>query len=192
MISAAFALAWAMWGASGLSSGAAITIRIVAVVAGLALIARAAQLRRGVPPATSEASIFSSPAYRRIVAVEIIALFSGAAALSAIGQTAYTIAWFALVVGVHFLSFGRAFWTGFYIIGMGLIAGALAGAITGLAGGSAAEIRTVTGLSAAADLFLASAWTVLRVRPTTTAHAGETRSRSEHHQDARADERPAV
>jgi hypothetical protein len=43
------------------------------------------------------------------------------------------------------LSFGRAFWAGFYLIGIVLIGGALADAITGLAGGSAADIRAVTG-----------------------------------------------
>ena len=160
IVSAAFALGWAMWGASGLSSGAAAVTRIVAVLAGLALIGRAAVLRRSSPRATHEDSMFSSTAYRRIVAVEVIALFGGAAVLSATGETAYTIAWFALIVGAHFLSFGRAFWTGFYVIGIVLIGGALAGTITGLAGGSAAHIRAVTGLTAAADLFLATAWTV--------------------------------
>jgi hypothetical protein len=161
IVSAAFALGWAMWGASGLSSGAAAVIRIVAVLAGLALIGRAAALRRSALRATHENSMFSSTAYRRIVAVEVIALFGGGAVLSATGETAYTIAWFALVVGVHFLSFGRAFWTGFYVIGIVLIGGALAGTITGLVGGSAAAIRAVTGLIAAADLFLASAWGVM-------------------------------
>lgn len=111
-ISAAFALAWAMWGASGLSSEAAAVTRIVAVLAGLALIGRAAVLRRSSPCATRENSMFSSTAYRRIVAVEVIVLFGGGAVLSATGETAYTIAWFALIVGAHFLSFGRAFWTG--------------------------------------------------------------------------------
>ncbi len=105
--------------------------------------------------------MLSSPAYRRIVAVEVIALFGGAAILSATGATAYNIAWFALIVGVHFLFFGRAFWAGFHVIGVVLMVGALAGAVTGLGGGSAAEIRAVTGLTAAADLFAASAWTVL-------------------------------
>jgi hypothetical protein len=95
--------------------------------------------------------------------VEVISLFGGAAVLSADGETAYTISWFALVVGVHFLAFGRVFWAGYHIIGLVLIGGALAGAITGLAGGSAAGIRAVTGLVAAADLFLAAAWTLLRV-----------------------------
>jgi hypothetical protein len=161
IISAAFALAWAMWGASGLSSGAAAVIRIVAVLAGLALIGRAAVLRRSAVRASHEDSMFSSTEYRWIVAVEVIVLFGGGAALGATGETAYTIVWFALIVGVHFLLFGRVFWTGFYVVGIVLIGGALAGAITGLAGGSAAAIRAVTGLIAAADLFLASAWGVL-------------------------------
>ncbi|MGN6872319.1 MAG: hypothetical protein ACTHMY_28350 [Solirubrobacteraceae bacterium] len=161
MASAAFALAWAMWGASGLPSGAAGVIRIVAVVAALSLIARASVLRRRSPSGVGEGSLFSSTAYRWIVAVEVLALFGGGAVLTATGETAYTIAWFALIVGAHFLAFGRVFWAGFYVVGVVMIGGALAGAITGLAGGSAAAIRAVTGLVAAADLFLAAAWTVL-------------------------------
>ena len=161
IISAAFAVAWAMWGASGLSSTAAAVIRIVALLAGLALIGRAMMLRQSSPRAADENSMFASTEYRWIVAVEVIALFGGAVVLGATGETAYTIAWFALIVGAHFLSFGRAFWTGFYVVGMVLIGGAVAGALIGLAGGSAAGIRAVTGLTAATDLFFASAWTVL-------------------------------
>lgn len=165
MISAAFAVAWAMWGASGLASGAATVIRVVAVLAGLTLIGRCIALRGSSPGGTRDGSMFSSRAYRRIVAAEIIALFGGGALLSATGETAYTIAWFALIVGAHFLLFGRAFWTGFYLVGAVLICAALAGALTGLTGGSAADIRAVTGLAAAADLFLAGAWTVLGAGP---------------------------
>ncbi len=166
MISAAFAVAWAMWGASGLSSGAAAVVRVLAVLAGVALIGRAVVLRRSSPRGTRDDSMFFSTAYRRIVAVEVIALFGGAAVLSATGETAYTIAWFALIVGAHFLAFGRTFWPGFYLIGVVLIGGALAGAIIGLGGGSAADIRAVTGLTAAVGLFLAGAWTVLRTDST--------------------------
>lgn len=50
------------------------------------------------------------------------------------GESAYTIAWLALIVGARFLSFGRAFWTGFYVIGIVLIGGAVGGALTGFAG----------------------------------------------------------
>jgi hypothetical protein len=167
MISAAFAVAWAMWGASGLPAGAAVVIRVVGVVTGLALIVRCAVLRRRSRGGTRGESMFFSTEYRRIVVVEVLALFGGGAVLSATGETAYTIAWFALVVGAHFLLFGRAFWIGFYVIGAVLIGGALAGALVGLVGGSAADIRAVTGLTAASGLFLASAWSVLHTGPTT-------------------------
>jgi hypothetical protein len=166
MISAAFALGWAMWGASGLSSGAATVIRIVAVLACLGLTGRLVMLRRTSARSTRDDSMYFSSVYRRVVAVEVVALFGGGAVLSAAGDTAYTIAWFALIVGAHFLWFGRAFWTGFYIIGVGLIAGAVAGGVIGLRGGSAADIRAVTGLTAAVVLSLASASTLLRTNGT--------------------------
>ena len=70
IISAAFAVAWAMWGASGLSCTAAAVIRIVALLAGLALIGRAMMLRRSGPRATDENSMFATTEYRWVVAVE--------------------------------------------------------------------------------------------------------------------------
>jgi hypothetical protein len=69
--------------------------------------------------------------------------------------------WVAVIVGAHFLLFGRAFWAGFYLIGSVLLAGGLVGLVIGLAGGSPADIRIVTGLIAAADLLVASARTVV-------------------------------
>jgi small-conductance mechanosensitive channel len=166
IVSAAFAIAWAMWGASGLPDGAAIATRIAAALAGAVLIGAAAVLRRRVPDMVETESMFASSAYRWIVGVEVVALFGGGAVLNATGRSSYTIAWFALVVGVHFLGFGRAFWSGFHAIGAVLVGAGLAGAVVGLAGGSAAHVRAVTGLIAALDLLLASAWTVRRAAAT--------------------------
>ena len=163
IILAAFALAWTMWGSSRLASDSAAVVRIAAVVTCVVLIGRAAVLRARVRSEGRGNSMFFSTAYRWIVVGEVIALFSGGAILSASGQSTYTILWFALVVGVHFLCFGRVFWTGFYLIGVVLLMAAVAGAVTALAGGSAAQLYAVTGLTAAADLFAASAWTALNI-----------------------------
>ena len=59
----------------------------------------------------------------------------GAAILGATGRRDYVIAWFAIVVGIHFLAFGRLFFSGFYWLGTALIAAGIAGTIVGLAGG---------------------------------------------------------
>ena len=108
--------------------------------------------------------MFSSPSYRRIAIAEVVALFGGAALLGATGRHEYVIAWFATVVGVHFLAFGRLFFAGFYWLGTALIAAGLAGTVVGLAGGGLGGIEVTTGLIAAASLFVAGGSTVARAR----------------------------
>jgi hypothetical protein len=105
--------------------------------------------------------MFSSRGYRLVGALEVIALVAGGALLGATGHSEYTIAWFAGGVGVHFLAFGRLFWTGFYWLGAALLAAGAAGAIVGLAGGGSDAIRAVSRLMAATSLFAAGSWTVL-------------------------------
>ena len=99
-----------------------------------------------------------------VVACELIALVGGGLLLGATGHSEYTVAWFACVVGVHFVVFGRLFWSGFYWLGAAMLAGGIAGAVIGLAGGGSGAIRAVSGVTAAASLFLAGGWTVLAAR----------------------------
>src|ERR1035437_1616602 len=108
--------------------------------------------------------MLSSPTYRRIVVLEVVALFGGATLLGATGHHEYVIAWFATVVGVHFLAFGRLFFAGFYWLGTSMIAAGSAGAIVGLAGGGLGGIEATSGLIAAASLFAAGGSTVARAR----------------------------
>jgi hypothetical protein len=106
--------------------------------------------------------MFSSRSYRIVVAVEAIALLGGGALLGATGHGEYTIAWYAGVVGIHFLVFGRPYWAGFYLLGAALfVAGAL-GAIVGLEGGSSSSVKATSGLVAAMSLFAAGGWTLIR------------------------------
>jgi hypothetical protein len=108
--------------------------------------------------------MISSPSYRRIAIAEVVALIGGAALLGATGQHAYVIAWFAAVVGVHFLAFGRLFFAGFYWLGMAFIAAWIAGTAVGLAGGGLGGIEVTTGLIAAASLFVGGGSTVIGAR----------------------------
>jgi hypothetical protein len=163
MISGVFGLAWTEWGASGISEAVSVAIRVVGIVVGLVILFRAARLRRSARE-NGSGSMFSSPTYRRIVILEVVALFGGAALLGAIGHHEYVIAWFATVVGAHFLAFGRLFFAGFYWLGTALIAAGIAGAIVGLAGGGLAGIEATSGLIAAASLFAAGGSTVARAR----------------------------
>ena len=106
--------------------------------------------------------MFSSPGYRVVVALEVIALFGGGALLWATGHSEYTIAWYAWVVGIHFVIVGRLCWAGFYLLGAGLLAAGYIGAIVGLAGGDSSAIKATSGLVAATSLSAAGGWTVLR------------------------------
>jgi hypothetical protein len=175
MISGMFGLAWTQWGAAGVSGAASGAIRVAGIVIGLVIFFLSARLRRSArhnhgsvssAPPTREGpgSMFSSPTYRFVVALEVVALLGGAGLLGAIGHREYIIAWFATVVGIHFLAFGRLFWAGFYWLGTALIAAGIAGAITGFAGGGLKGAEAVSGLIAAASLFVAGGSTVVRVR----------------------------
>jgi len=108
--------------------------------------------------------MFSARGYRVVVALEVVALVAGGACLSAAGHTEYAIAWFAAVVGIHFLGFGRLFWPGFYVLGTAVLGAGVAGAGAGLAGAGSDAIRAVAGLGTAASMFAAGCWTVVAWR----------------------------
>lgn len=163
IISGVFGLAWTEWGASGISGGFSTAVRVVGIVVGLVIVLWSVRLRRSVRE-NGSGSMFSSPSYQRIVVPEVVALFGGAALLGATGHHEYVIAWFATVVGVHFLAFGRLFFTGFYWLGMALIAAGIAGTVVGLVGGGLGRIEVTTGLISAASLFVAGGLTVARSR----------------------------
>lgn len=151
MIAGGLGIAWALWGASGLAAA----VRIGAIVIGGLILLdsavlqrasrRARRAERDAAPGGASGSMFSSPAYRRVVAVEVIALVSGGALLGSTGHSEYTIAWFAAVVGVHFVVFGLLFWAGFYWLGAAMVAAGIAGAVAGFAGAGSGAIRAVSG-----------------------------------------------
>ena len=171
MIAGGFGIAWALWGASGLTGGPATAVRVGGFVIGVLVFAGSALLQRPARRAArgeGSGSLLYSRGYRLVVAWEVIALVGGGALLGVTGHSQYTVAWFAGVVGAHFVAFGRLFWVGFYWLGAALLAAALAGAVVGFAGGGAGAIRAVSALIAAASLFAAGGWTVLAARASLT------------------------
>ncbi len=164
MISGGFGLAWAQWGASGLEGPAAVAVRVAGIVLGLAIIVGATRRLRSSPDVTKgdRGSMFASPAYRVTVGVEIVALFGGGAILGATGHSAYLAAWFAAVVGAHFLAFGRQFAPFFSTLGLLLVAGGVAGAAVGLTGGGRKDITAIASLVAAGGLLTAGFWGLAR------------------------------
>lgn len=97
MIAGGFGIAWGLWGASGLSNAVAAPIRVAAIAIGILIVLwgallqgrarRAAEVGRGAAAAGTSGSLLSSPGYRRVVAVEVIALVAGGAGLGEIVKT---------------------------------------------------------------------------------------------------------
>lgn len=166
IISAGFGIGWIEWGTLSLGGTASTVIRIVGVVIGVVLIVRSVRFRhrqrieQKASPGPAEPSMFASRGYRLVVAVEAAALIAGYLILGAVHQDAYQIAWFALVVGVHFIVFGRLFEFRFYFVGAALLVAALAGTIVGLAGGSIALVQAVTGFACGLTLFVTALVTI--------------------------------
>jgi hypothetical protein len=171
IISAAFAIGWCQWGALGITGTASIVVRIVGAVLGVVLIVRCIRARRQLRGDGDSGSVFATSGYWIVVFGEVVALAGGSAVLGATGRTEYQIAWFALVVGVHFLVFGKLFATRFYPIGAALVGAAVAGTVIGLAGGGAGLVEAVTGLVTAVSLFVPPILTIRQLavqRPTET------------------------
>lgn len=170
MIAGLFGVAWTEWATSGISGAASESVRGTGIVVGLVIFFWSARLwwsatrERGsasvAPPRKRSRSMFSSPAFWLVVALEVVAIRGGTALLGVTGNRDYAIAWVAIVVGMHFLAFGRLFWAGAYRLGAALIAAGMAGAMVGFAGGGVGGIKATSGLLAAASLYVAGGWTL--------------------------------
>jgi hypothetical protein len=162
-ISGAFGGLWAVWAGSGLRGAGYGVLAVVGVVLGLAVAVPAVVLALRAPSGGpgGDGSMFTSRSYRVIVTLEVVALVVGNVLLGRAGLGAYVIAWTAFVVGVHFLAFGRAFDRVFTAIGALMIAGAVLGALVGVAGAGDDAVLLVAGLVSAVVLLGAGARTVI-------------------------------
>ncbi len=129
-------------------------------------------------PSPRSKPTFSSTAFLVVNAVQIVAFAAGGRLLTSTGHPEYVIAWVAIVVGVHFLAFGRLFLTGFYWLGAALITAGLAGLLVGIAGGGPGGIKVTSGLLAASSLFSASAWSLARMHASSPAASARQRCQS--------------
>lgn len=118
MLAGVFGLAWAVWGAAGVAGSAAVIARVAGIAIGLLIFGCGfwswrsilrSQRAAGSARDGGSASMFSSPRYRLVVGLEVIALFGGGALLSATGHSEYTIAWYAAVVGIQSVALGRLY-----------------------------------------------------------------------------------
>jgi hypothetical protein len=145
-----------------LTGSTAAAVRIAGVAIGAVIVACALWRRRTLGtdeagPRPGSVSMFRSRGYRLWVLAEVVALVLGNAILGATGHSEYVPAGTALVVGLHFLAFGRLFVAMFYWVGAAFVVAAVAGAATGAADGTRQAVEASTGLIAAASLFVAGA-----------------------------------
>jgi hypothetical protein len=161
MIAGVFGAMWTLWGASGLGEPAALVVRLVGIVIGAGLIAGSVRAVRKVPGTPEPGSMFSDTRYRLVVVAEVVAIVVGGLLLNATGNPQYVCPWVALVVGAHFLLFGRIFWAGFALLGAALVGAALLGTILGLVTGDRGVVVATTALISAAALFAAGGRTLV-------------------------------
>jgi hypothetical protein len=162
IIEAVAGVAWIESGMVNLAGKAWIAARVIAGVIGVVLLARGIRLRRTHTGGVAEPSMFASRGYRLVVAAEAVAMAAGGIALGLTHQGGYLIAWFGLVVGVHFLGFGKLFARRFYLLGAALIVGAAAGLVAGVAGGDIVTAQALTGFICGLSLFAMSAFTLVQ------------------------------
>ena len=167
IVSGVFGVAWAFWGSSGLPHVAALCTQLGATLLGLIIVIAALKRQAGIPrgDASRNRTLFSSRAYIVIVVAEVLAIVGGNLILTATGLDQFRIALVSAVVGLHFVVFGRLFWSGFYWLGAAMLASAAVGTAVGAIADDANLILVIVGFGSAASLFVAATPALLRRVP---------------------------
>ena len=144
--------------------------RVVGALAAAVLIAALSRARRTEPPQTGPAQR-TRPGFARgywaVVAAEVVALLAGLAVITVVnGAHKLTVAWIALIVGIHFFGLGVA-WkaTVFHVIGAALTMLGVAGFLIFAADGPAWLVALVSGIASGLVLYAAAArWLISETR----------------------------
>jgi hypothetical protein len=137
--------------ASHWSFGLRVTGVMIAVILFVGLLRR----RRPLDRAGQAAGRFDRR-YWVVMVVEVVALLGGLVIINRVlDADRFTVAWVAVVVGVHFFGLG-SIWRDrvLYLVGAVLTLLGLAGFLVGVAGGSAGAIALVSGVGSGVALFL--------------------------------------
>jgi len=135
-----------------------LVIRVVGLlVAALLVVGLVLAVRRGSSVGPAPMSGFVDQRYWLIVALEAVALFGGLAVLNgALHGKAVSVAWVALIVGVHFFGLARIWRMPLYHwLGTAMTVLGLAGFLIYALGGSAEIVGLVAGVGSGAALYLA-------------------------------------
>jgi hypothetical protein len=158
MVAITFGAVFVLVNSGGLPAPWPLVIRAVGlVVAAVLIVAVVLVTRREPPAAQAPTSDFMGRRYWLVVALEAVALFGGLAVVNGVlHRSAVSVAWVALVVGVHFFGLGRIWrmplyhWLGAVMTVLGLT-----GFLIYALGGSAAVVGLVAGVGSGAALYAA-------------------------------------
>lgn len=135
--------------------------RVGGALVAAVLIAALSRARRTAPPRSGSARS-SRPGFGRgywaIVAAEVVALLAGLAVINGvIGAHKLTVAWIALIVGIHFFGLGTV-WKApvFHVLGAALTLLGVAGCLFYAAGGPAWLVALVSGIASGLVLYAAA------------------------------------
>lgn len=171
VIGASFGTVFVLVNSSGLPTGVAIVLRILAVVAFTVVLLGFVRTVRELRAAGQPAPVGFTRFYWTVVALEAIALFGGLAVLRPI-EPAAALGWIALVVGVHFVPLARLWregrtqllWIAVIMTALGLL-----GLILAFSVHDAVLVAVVSGVGSGAVLLgwsLVQAFRTLSERPT--------------------------
>jgi uncharacterized membrane protein len=133
-------------------------IRLIGLlVAAVLVVGLVLAVRRGSSVEPAPRSGFVDQRYWLIVALEAVALFGGLAVLNGVLHgKAVSVAWVALIVGVHFFGLARIWRMPLYHwLGTAMAILGLAGFLIYALGGSAAIVGLVAGVGSGAALYVA-------------------------------------
>lgn len=150
------AVAGTVWWAVGASAGAGLLGALPLLAVGLVVGAGLVVLARTRLGAEGEGELFhaSRRLYSLVNLAQVVGILAVLVGCGRAGRPELIPAGIALVVGLHFLPFARAFrWRGFWWVGGGLLATSAAGLGLVAAGSDAAGVQRLVGLVAAGVLW---------------------------------------
>ena len=158
VVAITFGTVFVLVNSGGLPAPWPLVIRVIGLlVAALLIVGLVLVVRRGSSATEAPASDFVDRRYWLIVALEAGALFGGLAVVNGVlHRTAVSVAWVALVVGVHFFGLARIWHMPLYHwLGAAMTVLGLAGFLIYALGGPAAIVGLVAGVGSGAALYAA-------------------------------------
>jgi uncharacterized membrane protein len=163
VVAITFGTVFVLVNSAGLPAPWPFVIRVIGLlVAALLVVGLVLVVRRGSSVTRAPASGFVDRRYGLIVALEAGALFGGLAVINGVlHRTAVSVAWVALVVGVHFFGLARIWHMPLYQwLGAAMTVLGLAGFLIYALGGPAATVGLVAGVGSGMVLYTAVALAV--------------------------------